>query len=466
MPTIIKTMTTDLDKDALREAGIGSFFRPSQLEQLGITYHRLRQLEEREVVERVGRGLYRLADAEPTERYSIASVCARVPNAIVCLLSALQVHEIGTQLLRQVWIAIPHKTRPPRLGGAGIRLVRFSGAALSYGVQETEFEEVPARITSPARTIVDCFRFERLIGREAALEALQDALRDNKVTTSDLDRVLSALPSRRLSAILEAGVPTSLTHQGKPRAMNGYLMTVDKTDAETAAIIREGHAREFSAVEAALDDILRGLSDYGSRKGKPDNRLESARLFLTTRSFNALRTAAQVLERGYYQQAMVLVRMAMEDQMVALDSESHPATLSALLDDDSKLGRGDLALGKMAERVSAKTKEAWDDDYGMLSRYGAHPRRGSIEELVEVGPDGQIVLRPGSHYDETWVNVVLYYTLRELVHVLATVAKITASAGINWATGAMSTLEEVDTLWRQIDRRAREELGEPLEDHE
>ena len=248
--------------------------------------------------------------------------------------------------------------------------------------------------------------------------------------------------------------------------MNGYLLTVDKTDAETAAIIRERHAREFSAVEAALDDILRGLSDYGSRRGKPDNRLESARLFLTTRSFNSLRTAAQVLERGYYQQAMALVRMAMEDQMVALDSESHPATLSALLDDDSKLGKRDLALGKMAERVSAKTKDAWHDDYGMLSHYGAHPRRGSMEELVEVGSDGRIVLRPGSHYDETWVNVVLYYTLRELVQVFATVAKVTAFAGIDWVTSTMPTLKEVDFLWRQIDRRAGEELGEPLEDPE
>ena len=132
-------MTVDLNRDVLREAGIGNFFRPSQLEQLGIPYHKLRQLEAEAVIERVGWGLYRLADAEPTERYSIASVCARVPNAIVCLLSALQVHEIGTQLPRQVWIAIPHKARPPHLGGAGIRLVRFSGAALSYGVQKTVF---------------------------------------------------------------------------------------------------------------------------------------------------------------------------------------------------------------------------------------------------------------------------------------------------------------------------------------
>ena len=199
-------MPPDLNPEALREAGIGNFFRPSQLEQLGITYHKLRQLEAEEVVERVGRGLYRLTDAEPTERYSIASVCAKVPNSIVCLLSALQVHEIGTQLPHQVWIAIPHKARPPRLWGTGIRLVRFSGAAWRYGIEDTEFEDVPARITSPARTIVDCFRYERLIGREAALEALQDALQDDKVTTDDLRRVLDALPSRRLSAILETGV--------------------------------------------------------------------------------------------------------------------------------------------------------------------------------------------------------------------------------------------------------------------
>ena len=199
-------MTAEFSEEALQEAGIGNFFRPSQLQQMGITYHKLRQLEAQAVVERVSRGLYRLADAELTERYSIASVCARVPNSIVCLLSALQVHEIGTQLPRQVWIAIPHKARPPALEAASVRLLRFSGAAWTYGVQETKFEDVPARITSPARTIVDCFRFERLVGREAALEALQDALRDSKVTTGDLDRVLSALPSRRLSTILEAGL--------------------------------------------------------------------------------------------------------------------------------------------------------------------------------------------------------------------------------------------------------------------
>ncbi len=199
-------MTAELNAQILHQAGIGNFFRPSQLEPLGIPYHRLRQLEADQTVERIGWGLYRLAEAEPTERYSIASVCARVPNSIVCLLSALQVHGIGTQLPHQVWIAIPHKAKPPALTNVGVRLLRFSGAAWTYGVEETQFEAVPARITTPARTVVDCFRFERLVGREAALEALREALQDKKVTIAALARTLEVLPSRRLRSILEAGI--------------------------------------------------------------------------------------------------------------------------------------------------------------------------------------------------------------------------------------------------------------------
>lgn len=196
-----------LDRDQLRRAGIGAFFRPSQLEDLGISYDQLRRLVERGAVERIARGLYRLADAEPTEHYSLAAVCARVPESIVCLLSALGVHEIGTQLPREVWLAIPHKAEPPRVSGVPVRLLRFSGAAWSYGIQRTYFEGVPARITSPARTVVDCFRFERLIGREAALEALHDGLRQRRVSIDDLIRALDVLPNRRLRAALESMEP-------------------------------------------------------------------------------------------------------------------------------------------------------------------------------------------------------------------------------------------------------------------
>jgi predicted transcriptional regulator of viral defense system len=170
----------------------------------GLTRNQLPALVRSGAVERVGRGLYRLKDAEPTEHYTLAMACSRVPRSVVCLLSALRVHGIGTQAPADVWMAIPHKARIPRLPQLRLRIVRFSRPAWVYGVTDTQFEGVPARITGPARTIVDCFRFERLVGPEAAIEALQDALRQRKVTVAQLQRVEEVLPSRRLRALLDA----------------------------------------------------------------------------------------------------------------------------------------------------------------------------------------------------------------------------------------------------------------------
>ena len=245
--------------------------------------------------------------------------------------------------------------------------------------------------------------------------------------------------------------------------MNRYLQGIDKSDRETAATIREIHGDEFKVAEAALDQILRGLSEFGSQKQKPDNRLESARLFLVTRSFNSIRAAIQSLERGYYQQAMTLVRMVQEDQAVVLDAEQNPDILAALLDGEVTFRERNLSFRKMAERVSPKAKEVWDSDYGTLSEYGAHPRQASMRMLVTEGPDGAMVLRPGGYYDKVWVNVVLYYVLRELSLVFETVAKVTVSVGIDWVTGAIPVLDRINALWQQIDEWAdqrMEEIGE------
>lgn len=187
----------------LRAAGIQSFFRPLQMQSAGLTRDQLPALMRSGQVERVARGLYRLADAEPGEDYSLAMAAVRVPNSIFCLVTALRVHGIGTQAPAEVWLAIPHKARAPRLRELRLRIVRFSGPAWTFGVQTREFEGVTAKITSPARTIADCFRFERLVGAEVAMEALQDALRQRKVTIAELSRVADVLPSRRLGAALD-----------------------------------------------------------------------------------------------------------------------------------------------------------------------------------------------------------------------------------------------------------------------
>lgn len=185
-------------EEIVRKAGLGAFFRPSQIEQAGVSYNQLQRLVRDGEVEHVARGLYRLTSVELTENYSIAAVCARVPTAIVCLLSALRVHNIGTQLPREIWIAIPHKARAPRVSGNAVRLVRFSGRSAQYGVETACFEGVPARITNPARTVVDCFRLQRLVGREVAMEALRDSIRDRVVTVDQLWRTAEVCRARSL----------------------------------------------------------------------------------------------------------------------------------------------------------------------------------------------------------------------------------------------------------------------------
>ena len=200
-----KSGKSGADLSHLRQLGVGNFFRPCDLADVGVGMRRLRWLVDTGAVERVARGLYRLADAEPTEHYTLASVCARVPRATVCLLSALGVHGLGTQLPRQVWIAIPHKARSPRLPEMPVKVVRFSGASLRYGVVSSAFEGVPTRITSPARTVVDCFRFRRLVGREAAIEALHDALHERKASAEQIWRAAEVCRAKSLvGPVLEA----------------------------------------------------------------------------------------------------------------------------------------------------------------------------------------------------------------------------------------------------------------------
>lgn len=188
--------------DLLREAGLGAFFRPRQLEAAGLTRDQLPALVRSGAVERVGRGLFRLTSAELTENYSLAMACARVPSGIVCLLTALRVHGIGTQAPSAIWMAIPQTARTPRVPGLQMRFVRVSGLAATHGIDDTSFEGVPARITSPARTIADCLRLTRVVGPEVGVEAMRDAVRRRIVTIAELARVEAVLPSRQLRAQL------------------------------------------------------------------------------------------------------------------------------------------------------------------------------------------------------------------------------------------------------------------------
>lgn len=107
---------------------------------------------------------------------------------MVCLTSALAFHEIGTQLPPVVWLAINQRSRPLVTTGLPVKIVRFSGQALTEGVQEHKIEGATVLITDPAKTIADCFKFRNKVGLDVALEALREAWRARKVTMADLDR--------------------------------------------------------------------------------------------------------------------------------------------------------------------------------------------------------------------------------------------------------------------------------------
>lgn len=139
-------------------------------------------------LERVIRGVYRLPDHPVTEHHGLVMANAAVPHGVICLLSALQYHGIGTQLPSEVWIAIDRRARRPSLKYPPLRIVRYSGAALSEGGESHRIEGRTVRVYSVAKTLADCFKYRNKIGLDVALEALREAWRARRFTMDELHR--------------------------------------------------------------------------------------------------------------------------------------------------------------------------------------------------------------------------------------------------------------------------------------
>jgi hypothetical protein len=150
-------------------------------------------------LEKTGRGLYRLSDSEPTELRSLAEVVARVPEGIVCLLSALQVHGLTTEAPHAVWLMIDSRARTPKIESPAIEIVRAHGPPHDHGVEIRSIEGVKVRLTTPAKTVADCFRYRRHVGLDVALAALRDFLGqrgrsvDALVAAAHADRIYSVM---------------------------------------------------------------------------------------------------------------------------------------------------------------------------------------------------------------------------------------------------------------------------------
>ena len=162
--------------------------RPRDLDEWSLPRVALTRLVRQGRLERVGRGLYATPGRPASEHGSMAEVARKHPQAIVCLLSALRVHGLTTQSPFELWVAIPNKSRAPRIDYPPLRVVRFSGVGLTNGVEEHPIDGVVVRVTSVARTVADCFKFRNKIGLDVALEALREAWAARRATMDELWR--------------------------------------------------------------------------------------------------------------------------------------------------------------------------------------------------------------------------------------------------------------------------------------
>lgn len=161
-------------------------FRLSEAVAAGVHPEHVRRLTARGKLTRVGRGLYAPPDAKATEHRTLTEVAKRAPAAIVCLLTALRFHGLGTQHPREVWLAVDRRSGIPRIDFTPTVTVRISGPALTSGIDEHVVDGVRIRMTSPSRTVVDCFKFRSRIGVDVAVEALRDYRRLKKGSTDEL----------------------------------------------------------------------------------------------------------------------------------------------------------------------------------------------------------------------------------------------------------------------------------------
>lgn len=187
--------TRDRALRLIEEMGI---VRPRDLEAHGVTRAQLSRLVRAGLVRRLARGIYIAASHQPTAVHTLAQVAKRVPEGVFCLLTALRYHELTTQSPAEVWIALPEKARRPRLDTPRLQVARFSGAALTEGVEEHRVEGVIIRVYSAAKTVADCFKYRNKVGVDVAVEALRDFSRNHRGQATELARFAKICRVRRV----------------------------------------------------------------------------------------------------------------------------------------------------------------------------------------------------------------------------------------------------------------------------
>jgi len=169
----------------------GGVLRTTEALRSGIHPRTLYAMRDSGLLERVSRGVYRLAGSPPLGNPDLVTVATRIPSGVICLISALSFHELTTQIPHEVHVALPSGAEEPRLDHPPIRTYRFAGQSFTEGAETHEVDGVAVRIYSPEKTLADCFRFRNRIGLDTAIEALRSYRERGSIKVDELMRYAS-----------------------------------------------------------------------------------------------------------------------------------------------------------------------------------------------------------------------------------------------------------------------------------
>lgn len=182
---------TKLETSALAKAKAafrkhGGIMRMATAIEAGIHRNTLYAMRDAGVIEQLSRGLFRLADAPPLANPDLVTVARRVPRGVICLISALALHDLGTQIPHEVWLAVPRDSEPPRVDYPPIRVFRYADTAFTEGIETKKIDDTPVRVYSREKTLADCFKHRNRIGLDTVLEALKAYRQRGPVNTEAL----------------------------------------------------------------------------------------------------------------------------------------------------------------------------------------------------------------------------------------------------------------------------------------
>lgn len=152
----------------------------------GIQPRTLYWMRDEGLLERLSRGVFHLSSHPLPPQPDVAAVAQRIPGATLCLVSALDFHEVGTQIPAEVQIALPRGTKAPRIDYPRVRVFHMSEASLTAGVEATEIGSTPLKVFGVAKTVADCFKYRNRIGLNVAVEALQEVIREKRAAPSEI----------------------------------------------------------------------------------------------------------------------------------------------------------------------------------------------------------------------------------------------------------------------------------------